>query len=79
MAPRPQYRKIALGLWLLATTAAAQERAGEATVGFQHFYLANGSRSVANAFGLTLGFRQFIPDTGIVSLSLAPALSDGRF
>ncbi len=79
MAPRSQYRKIALGLWLLATTAAAQERAGEATVGFQHFYLANGSRSVANAFGLTLGFRQFLPDTGIVSLSLAPALSDGRF
>jgi hypothetical protein len=66
-------------LLLLPSAARAQERSNEASIGFQQYYLSNGSSTIANVSGLTLGYRQFIPDVGILSISLAPAASDGRF
>ncbi|MFN0102528.1 MAG: hypothetical protein ACKV2U_10615 [Bryobacteraceae bacterium] len=71
--------RIAAGLACQLTAATAQERAGEADIGFQQYSLTSGSRRVASAFGLTLGMREFIPNVGIVSVSLAPAASAGRF
>lgn len=67
-----------LGLAAISVTW-AQERTGEASVSFQQFYLANGSTRLANVSGLVLGYREFIPETGLFSVNLAPAASDGRF
>ena len=57
----------------------AQESAGQAEFGFQQYYLAIGSQRIANISGLTLNSAQFIPDVGLLSASLSPALSNNRF
>src|SRR5688572_20031899 len=57
----------------------AQESAGQAEVGFQYYYLAVGSQRVANISGLTVNAVRFIPDVGLLSVSLSPALSNNRF
>src|SRR5436309_9640071 len=57
----------------------AQESAGQAEIGFQQYYLAIGSQRIANISGLTLNAAQFIPDVGLLSASLTPALSSNRF
>ncbi len=69
-----------IALWLsLAAMGFAQERAGEAQLGFQQYYLTNGSQRVSNAMGLTLGFRELFPRIGVVTVNLAPATNNGRF
>ncbi|HUQ94021.1 MAG TPA: hypothetical protein VM120_20240 [Bryobacteraceae bacterium] len=77
-AAHPSLRALAC-LAGLHAAAWAQERVREAEIGFQQYYLTNGSRRVANVSGLTLGFRQVLPQAGVLSLSLVPAASDGRF
>src|SRR5437773_5691774 len=57
----------------------AQESAGQAEIGFQQYYLAIGSQRIANISGLTLSSAQFIPEVGLLSASLSPALSSNRF
>src|SRR5258708_38888243 len=57
----------------------AQESAGKAEFGFQQSYLAIGSQRIANISGITLNSAQFIPNVGLLSASLAPALSSNRF
>ncbi|HUS05790.1 MAG TPA: carboxypeptidase-like regulatory domain-containing protein [Bryobacteraceae bacterium] len=66
---------------LLCLTGAVlgQEGGGHAEVGFQQYYLRTGSERVANISGLGLSFSQFIPDTGLLSGSFSPALSNSRF
>jgi hypothetical protein len=67
---------VAFGCSCITIATNAQDRTGEAEVGFQQFL---NSQRVSNALGLTLGYREFIPDTGILSISLAPAAANGRF
>jgi len=57
----------------------AQEGVGQAEVGFQQYYLATGSQRIANISGLTLTSTQFIPNLGLMSVSLSPALSNNQF
>jgi hypothetical protein len=57
----------------------AQEGAGQAEIGFQQYYLAVGSQSIANISGLTVNSAQFIPNVGLLSASLSPAVSSNRF
>lgn len=57
----------------------AQEGGGQAQIGFQQYYLAAGSERLANISGLTLNYSQFIPDVGLLSAGLAPALSSNQF
>src|SRR5579872_6004267 len=58
---------------------AAQEGGGQAEIGFQQYYLSYGSQRIANISGLALRYSQFIPDFGLVSASVSPALSNDRF
>ncbi len=74
-----RHMRILAGLAVLASASFAQERTGEAQIGYQHYYLTNGSRRVANAAGLTLGFRQYFPKMGVLTVNLMPATSNGRF
>jgi hypothetical protein len=53
--------------------------AGEAEVGFQQYYLAMQSQRVSNISGLTLNYRQAIPDVGVLSVGFSPALSNNSF
>jgi hypothetical protein len=57
----------------------AQEGGGQAEIGFQQYYLAIGSERVVNISGLTLKSAQFIPNVGLLSASLTPAVSSNRF
>src|SRR5689334_18087699 len=57
----------------------AQESAGQADVGFQQYYLATGSNRIANVSGLVVNYSQVIPDLGLLSVGLAPALDNQRF
>lgn len=57
----------------------AQESAGHAEIGFQQYYLAIDSRRIANISGITLNFAQFIPNVGLVSIGLLPAMSSNQF
>ena len=72
-------RLAALWVVLCYSCVWAQESAGQAEVGIQHYSLTIGSERVSNVSGLSLNFDQFIPDVGILSGSLVPALSDTRF
>jgi hypothetical protein len=66
--------------WLcLGGCLRAQEGAGQAEIGFQQYYLAIGSQRIANISGVTLSSTQFIPDVGLLSASLSPAMSSNRF
>ena len=69
-----------LGLMCLpGAQALAQEGSGQAEVGSQGYYLRIGSQSVSNISGLTLNFNQFLPDIGLLTANLSPAMSDTRF
>lgn len=57
----------------------AQESSGQAQIGFQQYYLRSGSQPIANISGLTASFDQFLPNVGLLSFSLSPALSNNRF
>ncbi len=57
----------------------AQEGAGQAEISFQQYYLSVNSQRVSDTSGMGLSFTQFIPNTGLVSGSLLPALSNSRF
>jgi len=57
----------------------AQEGSGQATVGFQQYYLSFGSQPVANISGLTLSLDQFVPNVGLLSATFVPALSNHSF
>jgi len=63
----------------LAAWLGAQETTGGVDIGFQQFYLVTGSRRISNVSGLVVGYRQFIPNAGMLTASVAPASSDGRF
>jgi hypothetical protein len=75
----PPIGSILLGWFCLSGCLRAQESAGQAEIGFQQYYLAIGSQRIANISGLTLNSAQFIPDVGLLSASLSPALSNNRF
>jgi len=69
-----------IGLLLcLAEALQAQEGGGQAEIGFQQYYLSIGSQRIANISGLALTYGQFLPDVGLVSASLSPALSNDQF
>src|SRR5437773_9277686 len=70
---------IILGWLGLGGCLRAQESAGQAEIGFQQYYLAVGSQSIANISGLTVNSAQFIPNVGLLSASLSPAVSGNRF
>ena len=57
----------------------AQESAGQAEIGFQQYDLTIGAQRILDLSGLTFTSTQFIPDAGLLSVSLAPALSSNRF
>ena len=57
----------------------AQEIGGQADIGFQQYYLSMGSQRVTNVSGLAIGYRQVIPNIGLLSASLSPALDNARF
>ena len=66
-------------LGLSLSVLRAQDGSGQATIGFQQYYLSFGSQPVANISGLTLSFDQFVPNVGLLSGAFAPALSNHRF
>jgi len=73
-----------LFIWVLVFSygglkAQVQEGGGQAEAGFQQYYLAIGQQRVANISGLTLSYNQFLPDIGLLSASLAPAMSNNQF
>jgi hypothetical protein len=57
----------------------AQDGGGQGFIGFQQYYLSSGSQRVANISGLNLSYTQFIPDVGLFSASLSPAMSNDSF
>jgi hypothetical protein len=66
-------------LLALTGTMAAQEGGGQAEVGFQHYYLSMRSQRVSDVSGLTLNYSQFVPDVGLLSIGLAPAMNNNSF
>ena len=76
---RPPVGSIILCWFSLSGCIRAQEGAGQAEIGYEQYYLATGVERIANISGLTLKSAQFIPDVGLLSASLAPALSNDRF
>jgi len=58
---------------------AEQDNSGQAAIGFQQYYLTAGAQPLANISGLTLTLDQFIPNVGLLSASLVPALSGNHF
>lgn len=52
---------------------------GEADIGFQQYYLNMGSHRVTNVSGLAISYRHVIPNIGLLSASLSPALDNARF
>src|SRR5438552_10877153 len=76
---RPHFGSIILCWFCLQGCIRAQESAGQAEIGFQQYYLAVGSQRIANISGVTLNSTQFIPNVGLLSASLSPALRNNRF
>jgi len=66
-------------LLALTATLGAQEGGGQAEIGFQQYYLSMHAQRVSNISGLTLNYSQFIPDVGLLSVGLAPAMSNNSF
>jgi hypothetical protein len=68
-----------LPLALCCLGASAQEGSGQAEIGFQQYYLAVGSSRVANISGLGFTYSQAIPNVGLFTGSVVPALNNNRF
>ena len=62
-----------------AGLANAQETAGKAEVAYQQYYLRIGDQPATNAAGLAVSYSQFVPNVGLLSVGLAPALNSGKF
>ena len=78
MAPRPHLLPLA-ALLGLSPLILAQEKAGEAELGFQYYSLTNGNTRVTNAVGLSTRYREFLPNLGFITVNFNPATNQGRF